>query len=198
MSSQSASKWRNLAFMLSKVFILLALIAGFASGSTKSVYRVWQPLSLHGTDITSVMGKESGVDYTVLMSRPVVLSGALPEDLINAVALSHKLASIGGYDEPEANLIVLAKLKLAAVYGDQGLLVTVDVTNAEVPKELEVSLSDVVKLSVAALKKTIQDYGAAYLREGMPCAILVASDKKGPQIEQLSKLSQRFVAKQGE
>lgn len=180
--------------MIKKILTLLFVLSSLAQASTKSVYRVWQPISLHGTDVSSVLGKESGVDYTVLMSRPVVLSGALPEDLVYAVALKHQLARIGGYDEPEANLIALSKIKLRAQLTDNGLLVTVDVSGAKVPKEVEVSLFDVVKLSVNAIKMTIQNYGAAYLQEGLPCTIMITGDEKGPQLEQLKKLSLRFVA----
>ncbi len=180
--------------MIKRILTLVLVTSGMALSSTKSVCRVWQPISLHGTDVSSVLGKESGVDYTVLMSRPVVLSGALPEDLVYAVALKHQLASIGGYDEKEAHLIALSKIKLRAQLTDDGLLVTVDVSGAVVPKEVEVSLFNVVKLSIAALKMTLEDYSAAYLEEGMSCSILVTSDKKGPQLEQLKKLDVRFIA----
>ncbi len=182
--------------MIKRILALILVTSGVAFSSTKSVCRVWQPISLHGTDVSSVLGKESGVDYTVLMSRPVVLSGALPEDLVYAVALKHQLASIGGYAEKEANLIALSKIKLSAQFNDDGLLVTVDVSGAAVPKGVEVSLYNVVKLSIEALKMTLEDYSAAYLEEGMSCAILVVSDKKGPQLEQLKKLDVRFVANQ--
>jgi len=180
--------------MIKKILTLFFVVSSLAQASTKSVYRVWQPISLHGTDVSSVLGKESGVDYTVLMSRPVVLSGALPEDLVYAVALKHQLVSIGGYGEPEANLIALSKIKLRAQLTDNGLLVTVDVSGALVPKEVDVSLFNVVKLSVEAIKMTVQDYGAAYLQEGLSCSILVTGEEEGPQLEQLKKLSVQFVA----
>ncbi len=170
--------------------------SGIVLASTKSVYRVWQPISLHGTDVSSVLGKESGVDYTVLISRPVVLSGALPEDLVYAVALKHQLASIGSYDEKEANLIALTNIKLRAQLTDEGLLVTLDVSEAAVPNEVEVSLYNVVKLSIDALQMTLEDYSAAYLQEGMSCAINVTSSEKGPQLEQLKKLDVHFLANQ--
>jgi hypothetical protein len=185
--------------VIKKLLTLLCVASSLAHASTKSVYEVWQPISLHGTDVSSVLGKESGVDYTVLMSRPVVLSGALPEDLVYAVGLKHQLARVGGYDQPEANLIALSNIKLRAQLTDNGLLVTVDTSAAKVPKEVEVSLFNVVKLSVDAIRMTIQDYGAAYLQEGLSCSIIVTGDKKVAQLEQLKKLSVSFVAnKEGE
>jgi|GEM_PF-581319 hypothetical protein len=186
---------RIVSGMIKRILVLMLVSSGIVSSSTKSVYRVWQPISLHGTDVSSVIGKESGVDYTVLMSRPVVLSGALPEDLVYAVALKHQLASIGRYDEKEANLIALSKIKLHAQLGDDGLLVTVNISGATVPKEVEVSLFNAVKLSIDALKMTLEHYSAAYLQEGMACSIVVTSDRKGPQLEQLKKLDVHFVAK---
>ncbi|MEO1856314.1 MAG: hypothetical protein ABGY95_02965 [Rubritalea sp.] len=180
--------------MLNKIIAFILVTSGVAFSTTKSVYRVWQPISLHGTDVSSVQGKESGVDYTVLMSRPVVLSGALPEDLVYAVALKHQLASIGGYSVKEANLMSLSKIKLHAQLTDDVLLVSLDISGAKVPKDVDVSLYNVVKLSIDALKMTLEDYTAAYLQEGMSCAILVTSDQKGPQLEKLKKLDVRFVA----
>ena len=182
--------------MIKRIFTLMLVTSGLAFASTKSVYRVWQPISLHGTDASSVLGKESGVDYTVVMSRPVVLSGALPEDLVHAVAMKHQLASIGGYAEKEANLITISGIKLRSQLKGEGLLVTLDVSGAMVPKDVEVSLFNVVKLTIDALKMTLKDYSAAYLEEGLSCTILVTSEKKGPQLEQLKKLDVRFVAKQ--
>ena len=171
--------------------LLASSICSFAV--TKSVYRVWQPLSLHGTDVASVLGKESRVNYAVLMSRPVVLSGALPEELVYAVSQGHQLASIGGYSEPEANLLALYKVKLDARYDDEQLTVTIDLSEVVKRENADVSLHDTVKLAIEALKKTLQDYGAAYLQSEMACVIQVVGGDQDPKLKALQEFNTRFV-----
>lgn len=178
--------------MIKRIVSLVLASACLASASTKSVYQVWQPLSLHGTDVSSVAGKESGVDYTVLMSRPVVLSGALPEDLVYAVARSHKIDSNGNYDIDEANLLALSKIKLNARFDEKGLAIQLDVSSASLSSDVEVSLFDVVKLGIEALRKTLDDYGQSYLSESMPCSISVIGTGDSVELKQLESLNVKF------
>lgn len=149
------------------------LTALTAFSSTKAVYPIWQPISLHGTDVTSVPGMESGVDFGVIMSRPMVLSGALPETLIYAVGLSHQLSSIGTYEEKEANLLVLYNIKLEPTLNDKGLLIIFDLSKMVTPEEMEVGARDAIKLSIKAIKKTLQAYADAHLRKDLKCAISI-------------------------
>lgn len=166
-----------------KVFLTLVLTALTALSSTKAVYPIWQPISLHGTDVTSVPGMESGVEFGVIMSRPMVLSGALPEALVYAVGLSHQLASIGTYEEKEANLLVLYNIKVEPTLNDKGLLIVFDLSKMTTPEDMEVSARDAIKLSIKAIKKTLQSYADAHLRKDLKCAI---------SIEGLSEKNQSF------
>lgn len=178
--------------MIKHALSLLFLSSSLALTSTKSVYRVWQPLSLHGTDVSSVAGKEGDVDYAVLMSRPVVLSGALPEDLVYAVARSHKIDSNGNYDVSEANLLALSEIRLNARFDEKGLDIQLDLSEVNLDADVNISLFDVVKLSVRALRRTLDDYGESYLSEPMPCAISVVGVESDSELKQLESLNISF------
>lgn len=179
--------------MIKRTIALLLASASLSVASTKSVYKIWQPLSLHGTDVDSVVGSESGVDYAVLMSRPVVLSDALPEGLVYAISMKHKMPSVGGYSEPEANLLELFKLKLNARLSEEQLEVTIDVKNAVTPAGIDVSLKNAIELTFVAIRRTLGEYGAAYLEDGIACSIRVIGDEKSPIFSELQKLNIEFI-----
>lgn len=180
--------------MIKRTIALLLASASLSVASTKSVFKIWQPLSLHGTDVASVIGAESGVDYAVLMSRPVVLSGALPEALVYAVALKHEMSSNTNYSEKDANLLTLYGIKLNAVLSEEGeFQVTVDVTKTLNPDNIDVSLDDAVKLAISAVQRTVEEYGAAYLESDMPCSISVIGDEKSAHLAELQKFNAKFT-----
>lgn len=179
--------------MIKRTIALLLASASLSIASTKSVYKIWQPLSLHGTDVDSVVGAESGVDYAVLMSRPVVLSDALPEGLVYAISMKHKMPSVGGYNEPEANLLELFQIKLNARLSEEKLDVTIDVKNAVTPAGVEVSLTDTVQLTVTAIRRTLDAYGIAYLEDGIACTIRIIGDEKAPNLAALQKFNTKFI-----
>ena len=43
---------RIVSGMIKRILVLMLVSSGIVSSSTKSVYRVWQPISLHGTDVS--------------------------------------------------------------------------------------------------------------------------------------------------
>lgn len=177
------------SLILSIPFILSSLLGA----STLSVYEVWQPLSLHGTDVDGVAENESGVDYAVVMSRPVVLSGAMPENLVHAVAMSHRMASIGRYAVEEANLVRLYNIKFLTDLSEDGLKITVDLNQVKVADGVEIDLLSAVKLSIRALKVTLERYAGNYLREDMLVKLVVVSPKDAdPRLKDLNK---RFLLK---
>ena len=78
------------------VLTLLAASACFASATTLEVLRVFQPLSLHGTDIDHEFKGESVQAH--IFARPMVLSGAMPENLVLAVATPHRMPATFNYE----------------------------------------------------------------------------------------------------
>jgi len=73
--------------------LLFFAAASFCSASVREVVTVYQALSFHGTDTAESLGEE--IVQAGVLATPMILSGAMPEVLISAVAEPHKLASIG-------------------------------------------------------------------------------------------------------
>lgn len=174
------------------ITLLLASVS-LSHATTKSVCKVWQPLSLYGTDVVSVLGAESGVDYAVVLSRPMVLSGALPEALIYAVVSRHKMATNSSYSEEEANLAKLYNFTIETNYEGNQLEVSVDTSKVVQPPYVDVSKEDALKLTVTALQMTIEEYGKAYLESPMKCSIKVVGAESAEQSAMWQKFNISFV-----
>ncbi|HCQ80352.1 MAG TPA: hypothetical protein DIV46_10285, partial [Verrucomicrobiales bacterium] len=83
------------------ILTLLLASASFASATTLEVLRVFQPLSLHGTDVDHEFKGEA--IQARIFARPMVLSGAMPENLVLAVATPHRMPATFNYDVNECN-----------------------------------------------------------------------------------------------
>ena len=159
--------------MIIRVFGIIAALTMSVMGSTNAVYPVWQPISLHGTDVTSVPGKESNVEFGAVMSRPLVVSGALPEALVYAIALGHEMQSIGMYDKKECNLLALYNVGVEPTMNEDKLTVVFDLSKASAPEEMEVNLRGTIVLGIEALKLTLAHYAEAHLHKDITCVIRV-------------------------
>lgn len=178
------------------VFIALYVgLTSFLGASTNNVYQVWQALSLSGTDVQGVEGHESGVANAVVMSRPVVLSGAIPEDLVYAVMLPHKMISIGRYAQQEANLAMLTGIQTQVDFDGEALKIVIDVSKIHRGEGVGIALEDVITLTCQAIEKTLQQYAKANLGADVECSFIVQDkQQKRQQFERLSyKLTLRGV-----
>ena len=125
-------------------------------GTTLEVFRIFHPLSLHGTDVDYEFEGET-IQARVL-SRPLVLSGALPEELVGAVASSYRMPAVPNYPERECNLLVLYGLEVTGdMAGEADLKIVIDLSANQVPKDVVLPLRTVLKLTISALKKTLKD-----------------------------------------
>lgn len=135
--------------------IIWALMLGVAAGSVREIVQVSQPLSFHGTDTAMQLGDEpvqAGV-----MSSPMVLTGAMPEVLIEAVARPLKFAS-ETYPFSENNLFALCGIGLAVDSIDSVHVIRIDARQLKVPEEVDLTPTQIVTLAVKALEKTLADY----------------------------------------
>lgn len=145
--------------MLSRVAGLFLLLPAMASAITVEVVRLYQPVSLHDTD--GVGDEEDGEDpiQAAVLSRPMAISGAMPEDLVKAVAMPHKiLSNTPAYAVEEVNLLILCKVALSAEMKGEKLLVRLDVQNLEIPGDLDLTGRQVVRLAIKAVRQTLMDY----------------------------------------
>ncbi len=139
--------------------IALLLLPGLAPGITIEVVRLFQPLSLHGTDGAGDDEQLEEVLQASVMSRPMAVSGAIPEDLVNAVAEPYKIQSNSpAYEVPEANLIVLCQLEVVAQMKDDRLVVVLDLSKFTIPDEVDLSSRQVLRMAITGVRKTLEHY----------------------------------------
>ena len=161
---------------------LVMLLAGLifpvmmAEASTLDVVKIYHPVSLHGTDSAA---EESGgeVFQAGVFSRPLALSGAFPEALVDAVARPFQMEGSESYKVKECNLMVLCGLAVSCELEDQKLRIELDVSKMKLPKEVEMNASLVVKLAVKAIQKTLW---AHPMDDGdkLPCEIIITGVTK--------------------
>ena len=134
----------------------VALIS-FSWATTLEVLEVFQPISLHETDMVhEFLGEDI---QARIFSRPLVLSGAMPEGLVSAVASPHQLPAVDNYEVRECILLALYKVALNGDFDDKdALVVTFDLKEMKAPEEVDLSIRKVLQLSIKALRKTLVSY----------------------------------------
>jgi hypothetical protein len=139
--------------------LLILLWPGVLMASTIEVIHLYQPLSLHGTD---GVGEHEEVDELLqasVLGAPYALSGAIPEDLVKAVAKPHQIrTNTPGYKVAEANLVILAGLTLDAQLEDAALRIQIDVTNLAIPEGVDLTSRQILKMTILAIEKTLETY----------------------------------------
>ncbi|MEJ6581632.1 MAG: hypothetical protein QNL68_17750 [Akkermansiaceae bacterium] len=173
-----------------KVFLLLSILCGMTFGITLEVCEIHQPLSLHGTDVdTQFQGDQIQAG---IFSSPAVLSGAMPESLISAVAAPYRFAPSEHFKIPESNLLVLCGISLTADESEGEIVAVFDLTKLAMPEEVELSVHTVLKLSIEALKKTLRAY-----QDPENDAVIIRVEIRGTKegTASLKTLSERFSSK---
>ncbi|BCU78653.1 hypothetical protein [Luteolibacter sp. LG18] len=137
------------------------LVATPAFATTINMVPIFQPLSLHGTDGDKVITDIGEALQATVMPTPMVLTGSFPETLVDAINQPHKVPTNNpNYKVPEANLVVLCRLGIAAELseGGAGLRVRLDVSGLTIPAEIDLTARQVLKLTIVAIRKTLEDY----------------------------------------
>ena len=91
------------------------LLASAALATTITVVPIFEPLSLHGTDGDEAISEIGGTLQASVMSRPMALTGAFPEVLVDAIRNPHLIPTNNpNYKVQEANLLVLCNIGINA------------------------------------------------------------------------------------
>lgn len=139
--------------------VLVLILPGFLSAENV-LMQVYQPTSLLGTELDGdPLGTGKNLAATIV-SRPILVGGAFPESVVEAVALPHRIAGSGKDFPQESNLIVLVGGRLEARHrqGDRNEHVIIaDFSKAEVPDNLGLTLLEVMKVTALCLQKTLGD-----------------------------------------
>jgi hypothetical protein len=141
-----------------RICILIAL-AACARASTITAVAVYEPLSLHGTDADEAISESGEALQATVLARPMALTGAFPEALVQAIRSPHLLPSNSPlYKVQEVNLLVLCNIGIHAEMTRDGLMVRLDISNMAIPSAVDLTSRQVLKLTLVAIRKTLEEY----------------------------------------
>lgn len=145
--------------ILQSLFFAL-LVAGSVAATTITVVPVYEPLSLHGTDGDEAITDIGEALQAAVMARPMALTGAFPEVLIDSIKSPHQIPTNNpNYKVTETNLLVLCKVDInGRMSQDNELLVTLDISRLEIPADVDLTSRQVLNLALIAVRKTLEEY----------------------------------------
>ena len=142
-----------------KALIILFALALPLAATTISVVPVFEPLSMHGTDVDEGITDTGEALQATVASRPMALTGAFPEVLIDSIRSPHKFPSNNSnYKVEEVNLLVLCNIAIAAEMTEEGLKIRMNVATLTVPEGVDLTARQVLKLAMLAIHKTLEEY----------------------------------------
>ncbi|MFD2256400.1 hypothetical protein ACFSSA_06925 [Luteolibacter algae] len=142
-----------------KTAVLFLLFTAKLFATTISVIPVHEPLSLHGTDVDDIISDTGEALQATVLPRPMALTGAFPEVLVEAIRTPHLIPTNNpNYRVSESNLLVLCNVGIAAQMTEEGLLVTMNLSELEIPQEVDITSRQLLKLTLVALQRTLEEY----------------------------------------
>lgn len=141
-------------------WLILWLVSGWAMASTIEVVRLYQPLSLHGTDGSGEEDPAGEPLQAAVLARPFALTGAIPEDLAKAVAAPCEIDSNNpAYEVSEANLLPLCRIAMDVRFDEEDTLrVTFDLADMEIPEEVDLVARQILRMGIQAVRRTLEHY----------------------------------------
>ena len=137
--------------------VLLAVLPSPAT--TITVVPIFEPLSLHGTDGDDVISDTGEALQACVMPRPMALTGAFPEVLVDSIRSPHLFPSNNpNYKVQEANLLVLCNVGIGAVLEEARLTVRLDVSGLSIPADVDLTSRQILKLAIVAMRRTLEEY----------------------------------------
>jgi len=171
--------------------LLLGAFLGSASASTITVVPVFEPLSLHDTDGDEAISEIGEALQASVMSRPMALTGALPENLVDAIRSPHRIPSNHpNYKAQETNLLVLCNVGISGEMIDGVLTVKLNVAELAIPANVDLTSRQILKLAIVALRKTLDAYQRP---QPQPLTVSVIIDGADDAKTSLRDLGAKFV-----
>ncbi|QJE97588.1 hypothetical protein [Luteolibacter luteus] len=145
--------------MKTLISLLSALVLPL-SATTISVVPVFEPLSMHGTDVDDGITDTGEALQATVASRPMALTGAFPEILVESIRSPHKFPSNNpNYKVEEVNLLVLCNIPIAAEMTEEKVLkIRMNVSQLSIPEDVDLTVRQVLKLSLVAIRKTLDEF----------------------------------------
>jgi hypothetical protein len=176
--------------------ILAALLfQPLALATTIMVVPVFEPLSLHGTDGDEAISEVGDALQASVISRPMALTGAFPETLVEAVRSPHLIPTNNpNYKVIEANLLVLCNITISGEIIDNSLRVSFDVSQLSIPPAVDLTTRQILKLAIIALRKTLESYQTP---QQQPLPVTIVIDGTDDAKASLRDLGTKFVIAPG-
>ncbi len=129
------------------------------AATTITVVPIYEPLSMHATDGDDAISDVGEALQATVMSRPMALSGAFPEVLVESMRTPHPLPSNNpNYQVQETNLFVLCNIDVSALMREDELLVSFDIRNLTIPIEVDLTTRQIIRIGIVALRRTLAEY----------------------------------------
>lgn len=120
---------------------------------------IFEPLSLHGTDGDQAISEIGEALQASVMPRPIALTGAFPEALVDAIRSPHLIpTNHPNYKVQEANLLVICNIGILGKMENGILMVNLNVAEMVVPPEVDLTSRQILKLTIIALRRTLEEY----------------------------------------
>lgn len=171
--------------------IAILLVAGASAclATTISVVPIYEPLSLHGTDADGELADVGESLHATVMSRPMALSGAFPETLVDSIRSPHEIPTNNqNYKTTEANLLVLCDIGIEAELTEEQLLVRVDVSKIKIPEEIDLTSRQVLGLVIIAVRKTLEEYQKPQVFPQKVAVAITGTDESTDSLRDLAVL----------
>ncbi len=179
---------------MKSILLALALSTGLQA-TTISVVPIHEPLSLHGTDVDDIISDTGEVLQATVLPRPMALSGAFPEVLVEAIRTPHPIPTNNpNYKVKEANLLVLCGIGIGAETTEEGLLVKIDIAGLSIPHEVDITSRQLLKITLVALQRTLEDYHSP---QNDPLKVIVAIEGTTEKNASLLDLQATFTLEPG-
>ena len=174
-----------------KTTLLSLLLSAGAFATTISVVPVYEPISLHGTDVDDIISETGEALQAAVLPRPMALTGAFPEVLVEAIRTSHKIPTNNpNYKVAEANLLILCDVSITAETTEEGLLVSLDVSQLKIPTEVDLTSRQLLKITFVALQRTLEEY---HRPQTEPLKVIVAITGTNEKNASLKDLDATFT-----
>jgi hypothetical protein len=114
---------------------------------------------MHGTDGDDAISEIGEALQATIMARPMALSGAFPEVLIESMRTPHPLPSNNpNYQVQETNLFVLCNIGIKAELTEEALIVSLDISEIAIPMEVDLTTRQILRIGIIAVRKTLEEY----------------------------------------
>jgi len=169
-----------------KTALIYLLLASGAFATTISVVPIYEPISLHGTDVDDIISESGEALQATVLPRPMALTGAFPEVLVEAIRTPHQIPTNNpNYKVTEANLLVLCNVAISAETTDEGLLVGLDVSQLSIPAEVDLTSRQLLKLTLVALQRTLEQYQSPQMEPLKVTIVIVGTTENNASLKDL-------------